>query len=248
MLWVVTADKGSPGVTTTALALAAGVPDSEVAPSPLLVEADPGGGDLECWCGPLGEPGLLPAVNEVRERAGADRLRSYAATVVAGVDAIVAPCRALPAGAALRAAGEGFAAALAATDGTVLVDAGRWLPAVPSLLDAAVRSADGVLVVCRPTLAAIEHAGSVVDAVGPFASRVVVAMVGGDRPYGPKDVSAALGADVVGVLPWDSRGVATLVGRGRSQAFRRTALGIAATSVVEALELLATGDWAGRRG
>ena len=62
MLIALVSAKGSPGVTTTGVALVAAASIGDA----LLVEADPAGGDLECWCGPLGEPGLLAVATEKR--------------------------------------------------------------------------------------------------------------------------------------------------------------------------------------
>jgi len=247
MLWVVAADKGSPGVTTTALALAAASSEDD-GPAALLVEADPGGGDLECWCGPLGAPGLLPAVTELRDRTSADRLADFSTPAVAGVDVVAAPTRAMPVGAALRAAGEGFAAALAAMAADVFVDCGRWLPSAPPVLEAVVAAAEGVVVVCRPTLAGVEHASSAIDALGRIPTQTVVVLVGGGRPYEPEEVAAALGVPVAGVLPLDPRGVTALLERGRSRALRRTGLGIAAADTAAKLRRLAVGDQVDSRG
>jgi len=247
MFWVVAADKGSPGATTTALALAA-ASSGDDGPAALLVEADPGGGDLECWCGPLGAPGLLGAVTELRDRSSADRVADFAVPVLAGVGIVAAPTRAMPVGAALRAAGEGFAAALAAIAADVFVDCGRWLAAAPPVLEAVVAAADGAIVVCRPTLAGVEHAGSALDALGRLPQQTLVVLVGGTRPYEPQEIGAALGVPVAGVLPLDPRGVTTLLERGRSRAFRRTALGIAAAATAATLRRAADRDQVGSRG
>ncbi|HEV8165498.1 MAG TPA: hypothetical protein VGR74_13810, partial [Actinomycetota bacterium] len=55
-LLALAAAKASPGVTTTAVALAATWPAER---GVLLVEADPGGGDLAAWFGLAVEPGLV---------------------------------------------------------------------------------------------------------------------------------------------------------------------------------------------
>jgi hypothetical protein len=198
----------------------------------LLVETDPAGGDLECWCGPLGVPGLLTAVTDVQEAASCERLRSHAVEIVVGIDAIVAPTSAGPAAAALQAAGAGFVAALAALAGTVVVDCGRWQAPAPPVLDLLLAETDLALVACRPTLAGVEHTRSLLPALRTAAGRVEVVLAGGDRPYGPEDISAALGVPVAGSLPWDPRGVTALVGRGTGRAFQRSALGMAAADVV----------------
>lgn len=235
MLLAVLSDKGSPGVTTVALALAAaaaGDAPTDGAPAPvLLVEADPGGGDLECWCGPLGVPGLLAAATDVQDATGGERLRGHAVEVVPGVGAVVAPTSAGPVAAALEAAGPGFVAALAALAGAVIVDCGRWQPTSPPALALLLTRADLVLVACRPTLAGVEHTRSLLPSLRTGSGRVEVVLVGGERPYGPADVSRALGVPVAGSVPWDPRGVTALVGRGASRAFQRSALGMAAADI-----------------
>ena len=54
--------KGSPGVTTLALG-AAEIMDA------IAVELDPSGGDVECWLGPVGEPGLIRVAGALRHTA-----------------------------------------------------------------------------------------------------------------------------------------------------------------------------------
>jgi MinD-like ATPase involved in chromosome partitioning or flagellar assembly len=238
MLLVLLSAKGSPGVTTTALALAAtaGVEGQATRPgSVLLVEADPAGGDLECWCGPRGEPGLLRAVTDVRERSDGDRLRSHAVQVVPGVDAILAPTTEVSAGAAWRSSTDGFAEALADLAGVVIVDGGRWLASPPAVLERLVVAADVVGVVCRPTLASVEHARSLVSTMQTTARHVVAVVVGGNRPYGPQEIASALHAQVAGVLPWDPRGLAALVEQGAGRSWLRSPLATAAGSLLRNL-------------
>src|SRR5918995_4479796 len=94
--------KGAPGVTTAALCLAAAWPGGAV-----VVEADPAGGDLECWCGPLGEAGLVDLVTRARPGVDADVLRSCAVRVADGLAAVTAPTAEPAARAALVEAGGG---------------------------------------------------------------------------------------------------------------------------------------------
>lgn len=77
--------KGSPGVTTAALALAA------VADDGLLVELDPSGGSVEAWTGVGGEPGLVRVASGLRRSAGADSVVEHVVDVPPGVRAILAP-------------------------------------------------------------------------------------------------------------------------------------------------------------
>jgi len=247
MLWVLASAKGSPGVTTMALALAAA--GSAVATKPngsrlseiervLLVEADPAGGDLECWCGPHGDPGLLAAVTDIRDSSAPERLWNYTVEVVPGVGAILAPTTEPSVTAAFRSAPKEFTAAISAVPGTVVVDLGRWVPPGSTPANQLVRDAATVVVACRSSLASVEHARSLVSVLRSINRRVAVVLVGGDRPYSRDEVAAAVGAPVAGVLPWDPRGVADLVERGIGRAWLRTPLSMAAAELVESLRYL----------
>lgn len=249
MLWALTSAKGSPGVTTTALALAAAVGtqpsaairqprsgrDAGITGSPLIVELDPAGGDLECWCGPHGEPGLLRAVTDVRDRTGAERLSRHAVEVVPGVAAVIAPTTEGSMAAALGSAADGFADAVGAAPGTTIVDVGRWATPGPLLTTRLVRKAAVAVVVCRSALASVEHTRALVATLGGAARRVAVVMVGGERPYSSDEVSAVVNAPVIGVLPWDPRGVAGLIDRGVTRAWTRSPMASAAADLAVAL-------------
>jgi MinD-like ATPase involved in chromosome partitioning or flagellar assembly len=242
MQLALTSAKGSPGVTTTALALAAaaGAPGAAGREGrALLVEADPAGGDLECWCGPHGEPGLLRAVTDVRDHSDADRLRRHAVTVVPGVDALLAPTTAASMAAAWRTASEGFTGAFAGLGEPVIVDCGRWLAGGSDRRGELLAEADVVVVVCRPTLASVEHARALVVALGTESQQLAVVVVGGARPYGPEEIASALRAPVAGVLPWDQRGVIALVEHGVGRSWLRSPLAIAADEVLGTLTGLA---------
>jgi MinD-like ATPase involved in chromosome partitioning or flagellar assembly len=252
MLWALTSAKGSPGVTTTALALAAvmngqpggnasdGRPAREdtmamAADGALLVELDPAGGDLECWCGPHGEPGVLRAVTALGHQAGGERLSRHAVEVVRGVDAVLAPTTEGSMTAALRSASDSFADAIAAAPGITIVDLGRWASPTPLHMTGLVHHAAVAVVVCRSALASVEHARALVATLQSVTRRVAVVMVGGDRPYSSDEVSAVLNTPVAGVLPWDPRGVAELVERGITKAWARSTLANAATGLAAAL-------------
>ncbi|MGH9283318.1 MAG: hypothetical protein ACRD0S_10340, partial [Acidimicrobiales bacterium] len=90
--------KGSPGVTTAAVALAAGWP---VARSTVVVEADLAGGDLAAACGLAIEPGLGSFASAGRHGFDAAALLSHAQLLPCGVRALVGPLSDDEAGAAL---------------------------------------------------------------------------------------------------------------------------------------------------
>lgn len=233
MLWALTSAKGSPGVTTSALALAAAA--SAAWHDALLVEMDPAGGDLECWCGPHGEAGLLTAVTDLRDGASADRLRRHAVEVVPGVKALLAPTTAQSVSAALQTASGGFIEAVTQLDEVVIVDLGRWVSSGPAHAAGLLGQAAVVLVVCRSALASVEHARALVGELRALNRRVAVLMVGSTSPYPPDEVAAAVRAPVVGVLPWDSRGVGALVVQGVSRTWSRSRVARAAGDVVQGL-------------
>ena len=209
--------KGSPGVTTATLALAATWPGRV-----LLVEADPAGGDVLAGYGrgglPAG-PGLLELATAARRDLTADdvlahsialdadaRLRLVAGTSGPGPLATVTP--ALPAiAAALRGLGAG-------PDGwDVLVDAGRLdAAAVPWPLLA---GCDLLVLVARPSLRQVRHLRAHLPAVrehldrdgaGPALGLLLV----GDTPYGADEVAGAVGVPVLAVLADDPAAAAVL--------------------------------------
>ena len=230
--------KGSPGVTTAAVALTAAAHSPEASRAgAVLVELDPSGGDLEVLTGAhSGEPSLLAAAADVRRRVSGEVLAGHAVEVVAGVRALVAPTLAAVAGRVVESVGGRLAAELAEATGWVLVDAGRWDRAQPTV--DRVQDADTVGVVCRSTAPSIAHAREVVPLLRSRCPRVVVLLVG-DAPYGRAEVAAAFDVPVLGPLAWDMRGVSALWARGATPRWlTRTALGRSARAVLGELDEL----------
>lgn len=230
--------KGSPGSTTVALALAT-VADGTV------VELDPAGGDVECWAGPQGEPGLIRVAGGVRHGAEpAGLLGTHAVEVWPGVRVVLAPTGAETAESTLVAIGERLAPVLRAHDGWVVADGGRWSRSQVTARRLA--GCEVIGLVLSPTFAGVEHARWL---VGPLTDTFGVPVVGvsvGDRPYPPADVAAALGVPVAGVTAWDPRGVQTLVTVGASRLWRRSALARSARSLLDGLERLSVEAVIGR--
>lgn len=213
---------GSPGVTTCVTALAARWPDHR---EPLVVEADPSGGDLVARLATLdGDTvGLADTPSTVqlaaRCRAGiADTVLLEHLQRLPGpgeVRVLVAPPGSYAASTAIGAlAGGGLAERLAALDGfDVLIDLGRLDPS--SAAQPLARQAEVLVLVARPSLEAVRHTREL--AVGLRGSRVrPVLLVVGDRPYAPDDVATAIEADLIGVLPDDPTGARALAGDARS--------------------------------
>ncbi len=235
MLVALTSAKGSPGVTTTALCLAA-----LAGPDGLVVEADPAGGDLECWTGPHGEAGLVALATRMRPDLTGGELHNHAVEVVDGVSAVTAPTTETAMSAVLSRTADRLGPTLASVDIDVFADLGRWLPSRPTA--GVLAAADLALVVCRPTLDSIEHARGLVAPGGPIEGAVAVAaavVVGGAHPYGPSEIELALGLPVAGVLPWDPRGVVALIERGIGRPWQRSALASATNELAMAVRRLA---------
>jgi hypothetical protein len=234
MLVALVSAKGAPGVTTTALCLAV-----HAGAGALVVEADPAGGDLECWTGPHGEAGLVGLTTRLRPGLTGGELRSHAVEVVNGITAVTAPTTGAAMTAVLSRAGDRLGSVLAGVDVDVFGDLGRWSPS--RSMTGMLAAADLVVVVCRPTLDSIEHTRGLVAPGGPIdatAAAAAAVVVGGSHPYGPSEIAVALGLPVVGVLPWDARGVVALVEHGDGRAWRRSALAAATDDLAEGIRAL----------
>ncbi|MBI2168986.1 MAG: hypothetical protein HYU28_05735 [Actinobacteria bacterium] len=194
----------SPGVTTTALALAAWWPRPA-----LVVEADPSGGVLAARFGLEAAPGLLTLAAAARHGIGPEAVRDHAQTLGERLTVVVAPPGARRMAGALGAAAS-LVPALGALHGDVLVDAGRVDPAWA--LPALVGAASLVVVVARPRLDELRRLPDVLAALAE-AGRPAALVLRGARPYPPRQVEEALGAVVAGVVP-DSRAAGAFTGGG----------------------------------
>jgi len=214
--------KGSPGVTTTVLALAARWPEHR---EPFLVEADPAGGDIVARLASLeGDTGGLRDTPSMVQLAAASRRGINSTSLIehsqrlpglGEVRALLSPASAFASTTALtelvNADLAGHLAALSGHD--VLVDAGTIFPASPMV--PVLRSIRWLNVIARPTLESILHTRELVAALGAMGVRCTVVVVG-DRPYAPIDVAEATGAHLLGSLPADPIGAAALAGEARN--------------------------------
>jgi hypothetical protein len=203
---------GSPGVTTTALALALGWP------APVIVaECDPGGGSV--LAGALG--GHVPAgVGLVEFAISGGQSPETAATALAdqlvpldsGHARMVLPGLTDPRQAAgLAAAWPIVAETLAAQSCDVIADCGRLDAgsAQPLPVLAAART---VAVVLRPTLRQIWAARPRIDMLAQLSggtARLVV-LITGEGTHPAREISATLGLPVAAVLPADPRSASVL--------------------------------------
>jgi hypothetical protein len=225
--------KGAPGVSTSALLLAA------LWPQALLVEADPWGGDLRCRLsdatgGPLrpdlGVVSLLSAHNltgVVTDRS----LTGHAQQLPGGLAVLVGPGS--PAQAeALRGLWPQLATAVQSSPEPVVLDAGRidgHREAHLQLLRAATR----VLLVSRADLASLVHTRDLLDRLAAHGvpAEVLVIGTGAERDAAAR----ALGTGGVHLLPDDRAAASALTAGQWSRKLDRSPLVVAGRRLVTAL-------------
>lgn len=221
--------KGSPGVTTTALALAS------VWPRPvLLAECDPAGGDILAGflrAGATANGGLLDvALAARRGLTPADVLRRSVGLAEDGrvllLPGLTDPghiATVIPSWPGIVAALRGLASAEPAYD--VLADAGRLGAPWPTEL---IAGADRVLLVLRPTLpqvhSARHHLAQIRRLNDDTTAEVAVVLIG-DAPYSRAEVADALGVPVLATVALDERAASALSdGAERGRWFERSAM------------------------
>lgn len=264
------ADKGAPGVSTTALALALAWPRPI-----LLAECDPAGADLP-WRlqGQDGAPlsqvtGITSLASSARGSAAASDVWGHAQRLDGGLPALVGPAGPEQAEAIGSAWGAVAAALAAVPDTDVLADCGRLLTAASPVVPVLQR-ADLVVLVTRPTLAGVAHlrhgitvTARAVNAAGRGSGldRIGVLVVDDGatgRRAGARQVDQVLqdtpglaDVPVLGVLAYDVKAAAALAGAGWGSGLAKSALlrsaAAAAPALVDRVPLgVGTGD-GGRR-
>lgn len=225
--------KGAPGVTTTALALAA------VWPEPvLLAECDLAGGDLAAgyFGGRLASgDGLLQLALVARRGLSPDELLAGALRLAEDNAILLLPGLTDPAHANAAAASFGSLASAFRQLGQppycrdILIDCGRLDPDGHAL--GLLAAADLVLIVLRPSLRHLDRARPRLTALrrqltdrGGVLPELGLLLIG-DRPFSADEVQASLGLPVLGVLADDAAAAAVLSdGADRSRGFDRSAL------------------------
>lgn len=205
---------GAPGVTTTALALAAVWPlDTDGGVRPVMVEADGSGGDLMIRFGLPTAPSLLDVAATARQPHPGSLLGAVS-ELPFGVRVVVAvPGRGPTTEAVRLLAGKAGRRVLLGEDhdrGSVLVDVGRLTGDVDPLLTAA----DQVVLVARGGAESLTH----VSAYGlddGLRERCLTLAVVGPCPYPAGEIASTLGIPRVACLPWDAASAAGLSHRGR---------------------------------
>lgn len=195
--------KASPGVTTTALALAG----AWGTPAPVLVEADPDGGSLVARLGLATEPGFVALAAAARRAGTVEDLRAFAQRPPEGPWVVPGPASADEARAAWEAGAHLLDALLAGGGADVLVDCGRASPSSPAL--SLFARADLVVLVARPRLDEVAHVVHRARDLRGAGCRLGVVVVG-DRPYRPADVASVCDVPLLGALPHDPVGAAAV--------------------------------------
>ena len=212
---------GSPGVTTTALALAATWPKHRRC---LLVEADLCGGVISARYGTGDTPGVASLAAAARRCGLNDEIVfEHAQRLPGGLPVLVGPPSPDESHAVFRdIAGKLARWAAARPDVDVIVDGGRITGRAPSITP--LLGAGAVLVVARPTVEQLRTAGIRVEALRASGIDVSVLLVG-DQPYGPKEVASSLRCFVAGTIAWDPKTAAVLSGTpGAMRDLRRSQL------------------------
>lgn len=213
MLVAVVSFKGSPGVTTFSVALAARWP----APArTVLFEADPSGGDVATrFCLPS-SPGLLSLAAAARGSTDPGVLWQHTQALSGGLPVLAAPPDAdLARGALLTLTSdspstEGLIRASAHRPGVVVIaDCGR-VDHASAAMDI-VRGADALVVLAHAHADALAHLARRLPAAGRWTPRPVLLLAGDG--YSTADVGRELGVMPMGRVPHDPRGAAVLCGR-----------------------------------
>jgi hypothetical protein len=233
--------KGSPGATTLTLALADRWPGG--GGEPLVVEADPAGGDLGARFGLLTASRGLVTLAAAGRRGGAARpVEDHVHELPGGLQVIAAPAGAEQASQVLgELDGGGWSplwSAVRAAGRPLLVDCGR-LDARSSarpVLDAA----DVLLLVVRARDDELSHLAARIPVVHGWALPawyvVVVAQPDRSSDYRVRDISRVLGPRVLGPVPYDAAAAGVLAGRRYTRGgIGRTKLGRTAASLADYL-------------
>jgi len=214
MLIAVISVKGSPGVTTFSVALAACWPGP--AARVLLVEADPSGGDVATRFSLASTPGVASLAAAARRSTDPGLAWQHAQALPGGLAVVTTSPDADQARAALTAlvpdatAGVGVVRRAAdAVQAVVIADCGRIDPESPSM--PIVRSADVLIVLSRAGADDLAHLARRLPAVGGWSPCPVLLLVGAG--YSIAEVARELGVPPAGRIPEDRHGAAALCGR-----------------------------------
>jgi MinD-like ATPase involved in chromosome partitioning or flagellar assembly len=213
--------KGSPGVTTAALALAAAWPSSRKV---LLVEADPFGGDLAPRHGSTITAGLPSLFAAARRSLAPDAVWDHVDHLPGGLPVLFG-LSGVQGATANEKAWPVVAAALGALDADVVVDAGRLLPNFAGGTRELLEHSDVLVVVCDPTLEGIVHLRAALPSlVAEIRDRRLLIVPTASGTYGGSEIAETLGVGVGPALPNDRKAADALANRRTVARLERTAL------------------------
>lgn len=211
---------GSPGVTTTAVALAASWPSNRRC---LLVEADPFGGVIGARFGLGQTPGLSSLAAVARRGLDRETVWRHTQQLPGGTPVLVGPASPDEALAVLRdLAGTLAEWSSGELEIDVIVDCGR-IGSGPVGHELLAR-ADVTLVATRPKVDQLRVMAHQLASLRMSAANVRLLLIG-DRPYGAAEVASTIHAEVAGMIAWDPRTAAILEGgAGSARDLRRSPL------------------------
>ncbi|MCO1575875.1 chromosome partitioning protein [Crossiella sp. SN42] len=229
MLIAVCSLKASPGVTTLALALGALWPAGA---EPIVVEADPAGGDLAARFQLATTPGLVGVAAALRRTDDPALLHRHAHRFPGGLPVVLAPPTAEQASAALHVVADRGAILLrraaAQPAAVVIVDCGRVEPGSVTL--PILRAADVMVLLARPSSAELARLALMLPVVSRWSPRPRLILLG--PGYRPEHVRATLGIPVLATVPHDDKGASVLNGAIEAGACpARSLLGQAASRI-----------------
>lgn len=223
-LYALVSAGGSPGVTTSALALTLGWPSQVI-----LAECDPSGGDILAglFAGHLpASRGLLSLAFDAGRGPDAAALALWPQLIEldeARQRLLLAGISDPRQGAGLASAWPALAAAFCSIPADVIADCGR-LDAGDGPL-AVLTAARVVVLVLRPTLRQVARARARIEMLGQLLGGLqrVTLLLAGPGAHAPRDVAKALGVPIAGTLPDDYKTARVLsdgVGRRRDLSAR----------------------------
>lgn len=209
--------KGSPGVTTAVVGIAANWPTNR---DVVIAEFDPSGGDL------AHRFGLTVEVSTVSLAASSRRetpvLEDHCQSLPGDLRALVGPIGTEQATAALAMLAQSPTLNDAFGKFDVLADCGRLDRGSPSL--PFLGRSDVTIIVTRPAVSDVAHVGAFLPLIRKSARQTALLVTGRGR-YDAAEVAQVLELPLLGVLPHDESGAQILSGeRGTKRALGRSAL------------------------
>jgi MinD-like ATPase involved in chromosome partitioning or flagellar assembly len=213
--------KGSPGVTTAALALAASWPSGRRV---LLVEADPFGGDLAPRYGSTITRGLPSLFAAARRSLAPEAVWDHVDHLPGGLPVLFG-LSGVQGATANEKAWPVVAAALGGLDADVVVDGGRILPNFAGGTRDLLEHSDALVVLCDPTLEGIVHLRAALPTlVAEMHGRQLLIVPTASGTYGAVEIAATLGVTVGPAMPNDRKAADALANRRTVARLERTAL------------------------